>query len=196
MNKLNTPPPPVVLAFKSPRSKAFTLIELLVVVLIIGICAAVALPQYQKSVWKSRTAQLQLLLRDLYQAEERYFLANNSYAATFSELDIDFPSMANTSFSAFGWGVNEKLGNDNFGLMIDAVNGRVFAVFLTGKYKGGTFVHILKNGSGIGTSIGRGRTFCAEVISQPAYEEKFCNRVAGINAEALSIDNGRYYPIP
>ena len=57
-------------------SKAFTLIELLVVVLIIGILAAVAVPQYQKAVERSRATQALILMRPLIQAQKSYFLTS------------------------------------------------------------------------------------------------------------------------
>ena len=72
------------------NKQAFTLIELLVVVLIIGILAAVALQQYQKTVLKSRVAQVIPIVRAVAQAQEVYFLANGEYATSVDELGIDF----------------------------------------------------------------------------------------------------------
>lgn len=69
----------------------FTLIELLVVVLIIGILAAIALPQYEKAVEKARVAEAFVVAKNLKDQEELYYMTNGYYTENFEELG-DIPS--------------------------------------------------------------------------------------------------------
>jgi len=87
--------------------QAFTLIELLVVVLIIGILAAVAVPQYQKAVMKSRFAALKNMTQSIADAQNIYYLVNGTYATDFDELSMEPGGTIKNnlkSYRFFPWG--------------------------------------------------------------------------------------------
>lgn len=81
-------------SFSDIKTAGFTLIELLVVVLIIGILSAVALPQYERAVMKTRVMSLMPMLRAINDAQQRYYMANGTYTISFDDLDISLPSGA------------------------------------------------------------------------------------------------------
>ena len=70
-------------------NNGFTLIELLVVVLIIGILAAVALPQYKKTVRKARLVQGIVFVKAIHDAQENFYLKNGEYTTDLEVLDLD-----------------------------------------------------------------------------------------------------------
>ena len=74
-------------------SAGFTLIELLVVVLIIGILASLAVPQYFKVVERSRVTEAANFAGVLRSAQERYMARNGNYVTQnvlLDKLDLVF----------------------------------------------------------------------------------------------------------
>jgi prepilin-type N-terminal cleavage/methylation domain-containing protein len=71
------------------QRQGFTLIELLVVVLIIGILASVALPQYFKTVEKSRAAEAISVLSSVAAAQDREYMRNGAYESLLTNLDVE-----------------------------------------------------------------------------------------------------------
>lgn len=67
--------------------KGFTLIELLVVVAIIGILAAIAIPQFQQYRERAFDGRSQSDLRNMMTAQEAHFTDNDEYAADSGDLD-------------------------------------------------------------------------------------------------------------
>ena len=76
---------------KNKKYGGFTLLEMLVVVLIIGILAAIALPQYKFAVAKSKYSTLKNITKSLKESVDRYYLVHNALPIQFSDLDIDLP---------------------------------------------------------------------------------------------------------
>lgn len=133
------------------NTKAFTLIELLVVVLIIGILAAIALPQYEKVVERSKSAQALTLLKAVAQAQQAYLLANGEYATKFDELAIDIPWTGNTQFLP-GSNATDTKSNSDWTLQIeDARSGGygvgTYMIRTGGKYKGAGFRLLMADAS-------------------------------------------------
>ena len=174
--------------------KAFTLIELLVVVLIIGILAAVALPQYQKAVWKSRTAQLYSSVQALSTAQETYFMANGNYATRFDELDLDFENLTpQTSIESPVVSSDDAIrGTNDMELIVN--NGGSF-VWSRGQFRRGpylaagiTFVH-----KGDASLVGN--MYCTEAVAKVSPAGKFCKNVMGISTTPTVSVGARFYKL-
>ena len=88
------------------NNKGFTLIELLVVVLILGILAAMAMPQYFKAVERSRMSEAVSLMGNIAQAQQRKYLQINKYATKYTGLDVSPKGATDSTYHTKGSGGN------------------------------------------------------------------------------------------
>ncbi|WP_428043188.1 type IV pilin protein [Candidatus Avelusimicrobium fimicolum] len=102
-------------------ARGFTLIELLVVVLIIGILASVAVPQYTKAVEKSRAAGVIQKVKSLQNAVDMYLLANDWPTVQFTNLsgtsgreNLDISFKANATMKRSGLAVSSYMVFDDY----------------------------------------------------------------------------------
>ena len=143
-------------------NKGFTLIELLVVVLIIGILAAIALPQYMKAVERARSAEAIQRLGDMATAMQVYFMQHDAFPAPANLADMDI---------TFGDGTAAGLNTDAYDITLGNANGVVTAVRNGGNYQGATLtLTVARNGSvtkacAEGAGNGGSGNFCPLVAS-------------------------------
>ena len=70
----------------SKKEEGFTLIELMIVIAIIGILAAIAIPQFSAYRQRSYNAAAEADLRNAATAQEAYFVDNSAYSGTIGAL--------------------------------------------------------------------------------------------------------------
>ncbi len=111
---------------KCQNNVGFTLIELLVVVLIIGILAAVALPQYTKAVERSRTSEAVQRLGDMATAQQIIYMQNGTFASSYDDVhdlgDVTIPASNNTG--SYTVAVNNNTDNSETTMVAERTSGQ------------------------------------------------------------------------
>ena len=154
------------------NNNGFTLIELLVVVLIIGILAAVALPQYQKTVEKSKATQALTILKSVYNAAKAYQMANGEWPTTLDELALDIPWTGHDDWYQSSGAYKTPLSNGEWSLQLikgSSTGNGVSIGRISGPYQGAAFEIYHVRPDDAQTDI----IFCAEGATRAYVQHKF-----------------------
>lgn len=150
------------------KKKGFTLIELLVVVLIIGVLVAVALPQYERSVFRARTAEVWSVLGSimpLCKAADMVYQRENYWSPLPADVaGVTFPESEHFTFGGFSRNVP----------YISETDLRNCTLGAQGEYKGQTF-YLTLSPEGI-----RG---CAVGYREDG--EEICKKMLGFSGRAM-----------
>jgi type IV pilus assembly protein PilA len=79
------------------NKKGFTLIELMIVVAIIGILAAIAIPNFMNYQCKAKQAEAKTLLGNVRLAQEAYYAEHDTYSSSLAS--IGFAAKGDTIYS-------------------------------------------------------------------------------------------------
>lgn len=96
------------------HNKGFTLVELMIVVAIIGILAAIAVPNYQKYQAKARQAEVKLNMSGAYTALQSYIVENSSYSSCLSAIGVGVGAATEKRYYSFGFATPGAAPLDTF----------------------------------------------------------------------------------
>jgi type IV pilus assembly protein PilE len=84
---------------KRTEQRGFSLIELMIVIVIIGVLAAIALPNYDQYRIKANRADAQVVLMDIAQRQQRFLMDSRRYAADLVTLGVVVPDNVDQNYT-------------------------------------------------------------------------------------------------